>query len=92
MFDPEREFGAAAQRRCVDIAQAIVDEIRASPRTPELTGALERGYRAVSAGGGGAAVVTDVEYWMHQEYGTSRMPANPHVRPAVDAVRTRSLR
>lgn len=38
-------------------------------------------------GDGHKAVVTDVPYAPYQEFGTSRMQAQPHVRPAAEEVK-----
>lgn len=89
--DPALLYARAARRRCYDICQEIVDEIRGDPRTPVETSAMKAGYRAVYDGDG-AAIVNPVPYWHYQEFGTEDMPANPHVRPAIEVVRRRHLR
>lgn len=44
-----------------------------------------------SYGGDAAAVVgTNVEYAIYQELGTSRMPPQPHLRPAVESAKRRA--
>lgn len=56
-----------------------------------VTGVIEatQGIQnAVSmAGKNGYRVGTEVDYSIHQEYGTSRHPAQPHMRPAIDDTR-----
>jgi len=89
--NPERLYGAAARRLCLEVAQEIVAVIEASPMTPERTGRMERGYRAVPTPDGAAVVNPDAFYWRFQEFGTQDMPANPHVRPAIEQVRARRL-
>jgi HK97 gp10 family phage protein len=89
LADPAVLYAVSARRRCVDIAEQIVHHIQTSPVTPERTHALEMGYRAI-ARGTGAEVVTNVRYWAYVEFGTEDTRAQPHVRPAVEAVRARN--
>lgn len=42
---------------------------------------------AVNIGKDGYVVGTNVEYALYNEYGTYKMAAQPHVRPAIDATR-----
>lgn len=87
--DPAVVYAKAAQRRCLQIAEEIVEVVRASPATPTgFTGKLRAGYRAV-ADGTGAAVVNDTYYWYMVEFGTKKMRAQPHLRPAIEVVRGR---
>lgn len=88
--DPAVIYARAARKRCLEICQEIVDEIRREPETPVETSRMKRGYRAV-ADGAGAAIVNPVDYWRYQEFGTEDMPANPHVRPAIEKVRRRHV-
>lgn len=81
--DPAVVFRAAAKRRCRQIAERVVAHIRA----PEHTGRLERGYR-VRDTANGAEVVNRWWYWKYVEFGTSQQGAQPHVRPAIEAVRS----
>jgi HK97 gp10 family phage protein len=57
----------------------------AKARVPVLTGNLRRSI-ALSDGPGDAEVTigTDVEYAPYVEFGTSRMAAQPYLRPALD--------
>jgi len=85
--DPETLYFASAAERCREICQEIVDEIQMSPLTPVgATGRLKTGYR-VRLAGDGAEIYTDTPYWRYVEYGTSKMRAQPHVRPAIEVVR-----
>jgi len=66
-------------------AAALVVQNDAKERAPVLTGTLKRSIhieelpqdRAVAVG-------TDVEYAPYIEFGTSRMAAQPYLRPALD--------
>lgn len=90
-------FRDAAQQLCLDIAEDIVAEIRASPLTPGKSGRLREGYRASLDTGTRGARITGVPYWAHVEYGHHIVDDNgrvvghagqkPHVRPAVEFVR-----
>jgi hypothetical protein len=96
MIEPEVVFHDSARAECRDVVDAIVAEIKTSGLTPVDTGALLAGYRAADTPDG-AQVQTDVHYWKYVEYGhrivawgheTGKFqPAQPHVRPAVEAVR-----
>lgn len=89
--DPAIVFAAPARERCFEVAQDIVETIREYVGTPELTHLMEYSYRAVRTPDG-AAIVNPTDYWRFQEFGTSKMPANPHVRPSIEIVRMRRLR
>lgn len=90
--DPAVIYGAAAQKRCLQLAEEVVELIHASPLTPTgFTGKLRAGYRAVATETG-AEIVTDVYYWHMVEVGTVKMHAQPHVRPAIEVVRRRHAR
>lgn len=92
LADPAVIFATAAQKRCMEIAEEIVAIVRESPVTPTgATHQLRNGYRAVPEGAG-AAIVTPVPYWHYVEFGTSKMAAEPHVRPAIEIVRRRHTR
>jgi hypothetical protein len=49
---------------------------------PVDTGALRQSYGAVPVSSNTVHVGSDKEYAPYQEYGTSRMGAQPHLRPA----------
>lgn len=96
MKDPALLFHGVAQRKCEEVAQAIVDEIQTSPITPRDTGRLAKGYR-VEKTEDGAKVVTNVDYWDEVEFGhnvvdqagkvVGHEEAQPHVRPAIEVIR-----
>lgn len=98
MINPAILFREAAQRKCVEIAQSIVDEIQTSPATPRNTGRLAAGYH-VREDGGDALIVTSVDYWDDVEYGhdvvndsnqvTGHAEPQPHVRPAIEIERAK---
>lgn len=85
--DPAVLYAKPAQRRCKQICDEIVDILRADPE-PRVTGELLSSYRTVDRPPG-AEIVTDVRYWHFVEFGTSKMEAKPHIRPAVEIVRRR---
>lgn len=58
-------------------AAVLLESIRNN--APVNTGNLRDGYVI-----DGNSIVTDVPYAADVEYGTQRMPAQPHVRPAID--------
>ena len=89
--NPERLLGPAARQRCYEVAEDIVETIRTYGGTPELTHLMDNSYRAVRTEDG-AAIVNPTDYWRFQEFGTSEMTANPHVRPSIEIVRMRRLR
>lgn len=91
LADPAVLYAKSAQRRCRQICEEIVEVIRESPLTPRRTRALVKGYRAVNTPPG-AEIVTPVDYWKYVEFGTSKMDAEPHVRPAIELVRKKHLR
>lgn len=81
----------AAQRRCLTIAAEIVAEIAGNPHTPydpEPDGGvhLRDSYSAVATATG-ARIRTSAPYWHYVEFGTGHGEAQPHIRPAVEAVR-----
>jgi HK97 gp10 family phage protein len=86
--DPAEVYYASARKRCLDIAQEIVDEIQHGPETPVETGKMKAGYRAIYDDDG-ALIINPVDYWPYQEFGTEDTPAQPHVRPAIEKVRAR---
>jgi len=95
-YDIEKIFQDAYRDECFEIAQEIVEEIRQSAvtgvkyinRVPVDTGRLRDGYEAHLTGNG-AEVTSDVEYRDYVEFGTRYMEAQPHVGPAIEAVRAR---
>ena len=83
----ESEDGAVA-KELVKIALKV--EAGAKRRCPVDTGRLRSSIThelRVDAEGLHAVVGTDVEYAAYVEFGTSRMHAQPFLRPALDEVR-----
>lgn len=66
------------------------------------TGKLKRGYRAIRTALGWAVVQTDPDrgpvpsgtgsIWSFVEFGTKKMRARPHIRPAMEIVKARMAR
>lgn len=70
------------------IAKAAFDtEAQAKQRAPVDTGLLRNSIRHERRGEAWFSVESPVSYSVYQEYGTSRMPAQPYMHPAVEAVR-----
>ena len=66
-------------------AAALIPQNAAKENVPVLTGTLKRSLHQEDVPGQVAvAVGTDVPYAEHVEFGTSRMPARPYLRPALD--------
>ena len=93
-FRPDRS-GLAALVRHVDatviprLCDAIADN--AQRYAPVLTGDLKASIRTEYAGGDTGYVVAgdngDVDYAGYQEFGTSKMQAQPYLRPSAYTVR-----
>jgi HK97 gp10 family phage protein len=80
----------AARQRAHDIAQEICDEIATNPETPDLTGELRDSYYVDHDSNGDALVKSRVRYWKYVEFGTAKHGhKQPHLRPAIEAVRAR---
>lgn len=86
------EIQAAADRYRDDLVEDIASDIRRL--APVLTGALRRSVRVVKGPLGGKSriwigdVAAGVDYHLYQEYGTSKMAAQPYIRPSVFLVRS----
>lgn len=68
-------------------AGGLVIEVPAKAKAPVLTSNLRRSiHTEVSSSGerAEARIGTNVEYGPHVEFGTSRQPAQPYLRPAYD--------
>lgn len=93
MADPvSRSAMRSAAKRCLEVTEDIVDEIRSNPMTPyrgDGPPTLRESYYATPTGPG-AAVRCAVDYWRFVEFGTRYMSAEPHVRPALELVRARN--
>lgn len=59
---------------------------------PVDTGLLRSSYQSELTGRGEGAVFTNTEYAEHVEFGTSRMPAHPHLGPAAESARPSFMR
>lgn len=97
---PAKVYEESARRRCVEIAEELLQEIQhqapvSKPGTDKheghLPGTLRRGYDVIVVDDG-ANIVQPVRYWQFVEFGTSVMRKQPHVRPAVEVVRKRHVR
>lgn len=83
------------QLRAALLAGAKPIENAAVAKAPVDTGTLRRSIHSETGGIDGGVVVrvgTNVEYAIHQEFGTSRMRAQPYLRPAFDANKGNALR
>lgn len=66
------------------LGQVAVREI--TRRAPVLTGRLRRSYTyEVGPGGKWVEISSNVSYAPAQEFGSSRGPGTPHVRPGIEA-------
>lgn len=65
-------------------AGATVISNRAKELAPVLTGNLRRSIAVTDGDGEFVHIGTDVEYAIYQEFGTSKMAAQPFLRPAFD--------
>ena len=84
-----------AQARAALMAGAQPIQTSAVIKAPVLTGTLRRSIHTETAEVGDGAVArvgTNVEYAIHQEFGTSRMRGTPFLRPAFDERRGEALR
>jgi len=83
-----------AQCRAALMAGAMPIQTVAVQRAPVLTGTLRRSIHTETAeteDGAVARVGTNVEYAIHQEFGTRRMKAQPYLRPAFDEQKDAAL-
>jgi len=84
-----------AQARAALQAGALPIQTAAVQKAPILTGTLRRSIHtetAETSDGAVARVGTNVEYAPAQEFGTSRMRAQPYLRPAFDERKGEALR
>lgn len=72
--------------RAVRRAEANI-ELRAKQRSRVDTGNMRGGWQTKSLGPFDGMVVNLVSYAIYNEYGTSRMPAQPMLRPAIEQTR-----
>lgn len=78
--------GDTTESQVRSAAQVIVNDIK--DRAPVATGHLRNSYDYTIDDSGGettAHIGSSVDYALYQEFGTSRMAAQPHVRPALEA-------
>lgn len=84
-----------AQLRAALMAGALPIQTAAVQKAPVLTGTLRRSIHtetAETSDGAVARIGTNVEYAIHQEFGTSRTRAQPYLRPAFDEKRADALK
>lgn len=87
----QQRFRKPAKRRCLEIAEEVLDRIKGPGGAPVVTGELRDGYY-VRETQYGAAIDNKVSYWRYVEFGTRKHgDAQPHVRPAIEAVLLRHL-
>jgi len=80
----DAEIEAEFDRRMRLTAEAIAAKAR--DICPVDSGALQASIH-VEGGGGDYSVIADVSYAEAVEYGTSKMAAQPYLRPAVELAR-----
>jgi len=86
----------AVQNESESVLKCLCHKIerKAKQKVPVLTGNLKRSIRAIIkpgikriyAGGNAPGVGTPVEYAGYVELGTSKMAAQPYLRPAVEEI------
>jgi len=84
------KMGVAIAAAVSETVTAIEQDVKGGPNAaPYITGNLRRSYhseRRMGAGGPEGEVGNDpavAEYAVYVEYGTSKMAAQPHLRPAT---------
>lgn len=77
------------EQRVSRAVYATADDVESYVKvvSPVDTGALQKSYVATPESATSAVVGSDLDYSVYVEYGTSKMPAQPHLTPAVDAAR-----
>lgn len=84
-----------AQARAALLAGGLPIQTAAVQKAAVLTGTLRRSIHteaAETSDGAVARVGTNVEYAIHQEFGTSRMSGQPFLRPGYDEKKGEALR
>lgn len=84
-----------AQARAALMAGALPIQTAAAQKAPVDTGTLRRSIHTETAeidSGVAARIGTNVEYAAAQEFGTSRMRAQPYLRPAYDEQKAAALK
>lgn len=80
-----RALGGNPARKAL-LAASLPVVNRAKELAPIRTGTLRRSIQAEEGPGEREVTIgTNVEYAIYQEYGTSRMPAHPFLRPALES-------
>lgn len=69
------------------VAEAAVDEIEAD--APSIVKAPTTARFYAKGDGDGSTVVVKSSFWHFPEYGNSRYPPNPYIRPSVQRILTR---
>lgn len=92
------------QKVAESTAKRILKQVRRllKPGHGYDTGKLYRGYKAIATPVGGAIVQTDPDrgpvpsgkgsIWSFVEFGTKKMRARPHIRPAMEIVKASMAR
>lgn len=80
---------ATLVKRVSDAVYQTADDVETYVKVgaPFLTGDLSKSYTAQPESDTSAIVGSPLDYSVYQEYGTSKMPAQPHLTPAVDAAK-----
>ena len=73
----------AAEDECLEVAEAIAEE--AIQRSPNESGQMDEETSVVRTENG-AAVEWDADHTAAVEYGTSKMDAQPFIRPTVEEI------
>jgi len=87
------QFEKEADRNMITALKAagLIIQNDAKKRAPYLTGNLKRSIHTEEVSKNEVRVGTNVEYAIHQEYGTKKMAARPYLRPALDENRDKIL-
>lgn len=84
-FDAVEKAVGGGQARKALLVAALPVVNRAKELSPIETGTLRRSIQAEEGPGEReVSIGTNVEYAVYQEFGTSRMPAHPFLRPALE--------
>lgn len=67
----------------ISLRKATAGAADAARRSRVDTGAMRAGWKATPLPGGAARVSSGPEYTVYNEYGTSRMAAQPMARPSM---------
>lgn len=93
-FQALADEATPAQLRAALMVGAMPIQTAAVQKAPVLTGTLRSSIHTETAetdNGAVARIGTNVEYAIHQEFGTRKMAAQPYLRPAFDEQRDAAL-